>query len=278
MAEFKAAMDLMRRLPPKQIETSLSNTLALVPDLVDDLLSAVDQPLHVMKCPESSKEFVLCDYNRDGDSYRSPWTNKYWPALDDGVLPPDHLRKMEITANEAFNRYRELYYEGGVSSCYVWECEGGFACCVAIHKTAPPATLPLPEGHDPRRTTTSSGGWNAMHVVEGKVVEGKELCRYKLSSTVTLSLASQAKGMASTSELSGSLSRALEREKPFSPADLTTHVSNMGEMVEEMEGRLRDAVYEVYFGKTRQVVGGMRTAEDERKTAQQSLMAEMMQR
>eukprot|EP00961_Rhodomonas_salina_P014068 188618-Rhodomonas_salina.1 len=53
-------------------------------DLVDDLLSAVDQPLKVaphaftlrcavltkvmavkvMKCPETNKEFILCDYNR----------------------------------------------------------------------------------------------------------------------------------------------------------------------------------------------------------------------
>ena len=43
MAEFKAALDLMRRLPPRDIEKNLGNTLALAPDLVEDLLSAVDQ-------------------------------------------------------------------------------------------------------------------------------------------------------------------------------------------------------------------------------------------
>ena len=27
----------------------------------------------------ANKEFLKCEYNRDGDSYRSPWTNKYFP-------------------------------------------------------------------------------------------------------------------------------------------------------------------------------------------------------
>ena len=34
-----------------------------------------------------------------------------------------------------------------------------------------------------------------------------------------------------------------EREKPFK--DATTHIANIGEMVEDMEGRMRDALYEV---------------------------------
>jgi len=45
MVEFKAALDLMRRLPPRDIEKNLGNTLALAPELVEDLLSAVDQVL-----------------------------------------------------------------------------------------------------------------------------------------------------------------------------------------------------------------------------------------
>ncbi len=38
----------------------------------------------------------------------------------------------------------------------------------------------------------SSGGWNAMHVVEGTVTAGESKCKYKLTSTVTLSLSSAA--------------------------------------------------------------------------------------
>lgn len=67
---------------------------------------------------------------------RSPWTNTYSPPLEDGVLPSDDLRKMEVEANELFDAYRELYYEGGTSSVYLWNTENGFAGCFLIKKRA----------------------------------------------------------------------------------------------------------------------------------------------
>ncbi len=45
--------------------------LELVPeDVAEDLLSNVDQPLQVAKDAKLGKQYLLCDYNRDGDSYR----------------------------------------------------------------------------------------------------------------------------------------------------------------------------------------------------------------
>ena len=41
-------------------------------------------------------------------SLRSPWSNKYDPPLDDGALPSDRLRRLEIEANKVFDTYREL--------------------------------------------------------------------------------------------------------------------------------------------------------------------------
>ena len=35
-----------------------------------DLLGSVDQPLKVMTDRATGKEYLACDYNRDGDSYR----------------------------------------------------------------------------------------------------------------------------------------------------------------------------------------------------------------
>lgn len=70
------ALDLMRRLPPQQIEKNLSDLIDLVPSLCEDLLSSVDQPLKIAKDKESGKDYLLCDYNRDGDSYRYK-KNKY---------------------------------------------------------------------------------------------------------------------------------------------------------------------------------------------------------
>ena len=62
------ALSIMRRMPPNKIEQNLSALLTLIPEHTDELLQRVDQPLEVAKCGESGREYLLCDYNRDGDS------------------------------------------------------------------------------------------------------------------------------------------------------------------------------------------------------------------
>jgi capping protein beta len=44
------------------------------------------------------------------------------------------VRKLEVAANEAFDVYRELYYEGGVGSVYFWDMDDGFAGVVLLKK------------------------------------------------------------------------------------------------------------------------------------------------
>ena len=70
----------------------------------------VDQPLETAK-DSSGKLYLKCDYNRDGDSYRSPWTNEFDPALDDGFKPSARLRAIEENANIIWDTYRAMYYE-----------------------------------------------------------------------------------------------------------------------------------------------------------------------
>lgn len=146
-----SALDLMRRLPPQNVRENLSGLVDLAPHMTEEFLSRIDQPLLVAFDSVARRSFLLCDYNRDMDSYRSPWSNQYFPALPDGDTPPAHLRRLESHANEVFDAYREQYYEGGVSSAYLWELdddEGGgggggvgptagvrsFAGCFLIHK------------------------------------------------------------------------------------------------------------------------------------------------
>jgi len=38
-------------------------------------------------------------------SLRSPWSNEYEPATDDGVKPEESLRKLEVEGNEVFQQY-----------------------------------------------------------------------------------------------------------------------------------------------------------------------------
>lgn len=70
LKRINAALNVMRRMPPSQIELHLSSLINLMPDLTDDLLQRVDQPLQTAKDKESGRMYLLCDYNRDADSYR----------------------------------------------------------------------------------------------------------------------------------------------------------------------------------------------------------------
>ncbi len=63
-------LDLMRRLPPTHVEENVASLVAMCPDYADDLLGSVDQPLKVLTDRATGKDYLACDYNRDGDSYR----------------------------------------------------------------------------------------------------------------------------------------------------------------------------------------------------------------
>lgn len=88
--QLDCALDLMRRLPPQQIEKNLSDVIDLVPALCEDLLSSVDQPLKIAKDKSTGKDYLLCDYNRDGDSYRYRCKTDYktWSVFFKDVIYP----------------------------------------------------------------------------------------------------------------------------------------------------------------------------------------------
>jgi len=242
--KLDCALDLMRRLPPNQIEDNLAGLIDLVPDLVEQLLSAVDQPLKVAHDPVSRRDYLLCDYNRDGDSYRSPWSNKYEPSIDDGAVPSPELRKVEIGANEVFDIYRDLYFEGGVSSVYCWDLDDGFAACILIKKVQDQSKKGQP----------MKGAWDSIHVVE--VQDNKSKAHYKLTSTVMLNIETETAATGRVS-LAGSLTRQDERDFPVN--DITPHISNIGKMVEDMEIKLRTTLEQIYFGKTKDIVNELRS-------------------
>ena len=70
--------------------------------------------------------------------FSSPWSNKYDPPIEDGdgFVPSDTLRPLEMQFNDVFDAYRNLYFEGGVSSVYLWDLPEGFAGCFLIKKGA----------------------------------------------------------------------------------------------------------------------------------------------
>uniref|UniRef100_A0A8C9L2X7 F-actin-capping protein subunit beta n=1 Tax=Serinus canaria TaxID=9135 RepID=A0A8C9L2X7_SERCA len=210
----------MRRLPPQQIEKNLSDLIDLVPSLCEDLLSSVDQPLKIARDKVVGKDYLLCDYNRDGDSYRSPWSNKYDPPLEDGAMPSARLRKLEVEANNAFDQYRDLYFEGGVSSVYLWDLDHGFAGVILIKKA----------GDGSKKI---KGCWDSIHVVEVQEKSSGRTAHYKLTSTVMLWLQTNKTG-SGTMNLGGSLTRQMEKDETVS--DSSPHIANIGRLVEVSAG------------------------------------------
>ncbi|XP_022085541.1 F-actin-capping protein subunit beta-like [Acanthaster planci] len=260
--QLDCALDLMRRLPPQAIEKNLSDLIDLVPELCEDLLSSVDQPLKIARDSHAGKDYLLCDYNRDGDSYRSPWSNKYDPPLDDGAVPSAKLRKLEIDANVAFDTYRDLYFEGGVSSVYLWDLDHGFAGVILIKKAG--------DG-----SKTIQGCWDSIHVVEVQDKSSGRNAHYKLTSTVMLWLQTNKSG-SGMMNLGGSLTRQAEKDSAVSEA--TPHIVNIGKMVEEMENKMRTTLNEIYFGKTKDIINDLRSVGSlNAKSQQQQLAKELFQ-
>lgn len=90
------------------------------------------------------KEFLKCEYNKDGDSYRSPWTNKYFPEIvveegeEEPIVPSPFLLEMEKKANDVFARYAKMYYDQNfITSVNFFDQDGEsqFGSCWLVKKS-----------------------------------------------------------------------------------------------------------------------------------------------
>nr|XP_018263655.1 capping protein (actin filament) muscle Z-line, beta [Kwoniella dejecticola CBS 10117]OBR85813.1 capping protein (actin filament) muscle Z-line, beta [Kwoniella dejecticola CBS 10117] len=276
---FDSLLDLLRRLPPTRVEENVNALCDLAPDYADDLLGNVDQPLKILTDSEKGREFLGCDYNRDGDSFRSPWSNDYLPEATGGPVPSARLRELEISLNAAFDTYREMYFEGGTSSVYLWDLEDdpgqgkeiSFAGVVLLKKADQPETTP-------------SGSWDSLHVFECQ--ERGRSAKYKLTSTVMLVLETRTLAKIEGKEadeksagkgavtLSGSMTRQAEVDYPLTNS--AGHIPNIGRMVEDMEIKMRNLLSSVYFGKTKDVINDLRSQSGlEMKSKEDLLRAEL---
>ena len=81
--------------------------------------------------------FIQCEYTKDGNSYRSPWSNKYFPPTESNKLIPKELRELEEKINQLMKLYLKVYYnEDALSSAYIIfqeeQISNGFNCHVYI--------------------------------------------------------------------------------------------------------------------------------------------------
>jgi capping protein beta len=198
----------------------------------------------------------------------------------DGAVPSPSLRKLEIAANEAFDTYREMYYEGGVSSVYAFDMDDKFAIVVLIKKGTNKkkqiiflTTHVVSDG-----TRRMKGAWDSIHVFE--VSERGRNAQYQLTSTVMLYMITNNQDLGNLN-LSGSMTRQVEQDYPVD--DPSAHIANVGRMVEDMELKMRNSLQEVYFGKTKDIVNDLRSlgslAESKKQAQiQKELVGRLMER
>ncbi|CAF3749434.1 unnamed protein product [Rotaria socialis] len=240
-SQFDSALDLIRHLRPQQVEKNLSNINDLVLDLTEEfLLDIVNQPLKVLRDRIVGKDYLLCDYNRNGDSYRSPWTNTYTPPSN-GNLPSDSLRQLEIEANQMFEQYDKMPFDSGVSSVYFWNLENGFAGVILIKKFY-------------HGSSTSEGCRDSIHVVVVEEKQNDHSAHYKLTSTVMLWLNTD-KTMSGMMNLTGKLIQQLESDHQI--ADFSQHLINIGTIVEQMENKIHQTLNSSYSGKTKDILNSL---------------------
>lgn len=181
---------------------------------------------------------------------------------------------------------RDLYFEGGVSSVYLWDLETGFAGVILIKKA----------GDGSKKI---KGCWDSIHVVEVQEKSTGRSAHYKLTSTSMLWLQTNREG-SGTMNLGGSLTRQVEQDSPVN--DTSPHIANIGRMVEDMENKIRwphlvfvncridrilrslfdlpqwltfccrNTLNEIYFGKTRDIVNGLRSVQPLSESKQQNIL------
>jgi capping protein beta len=117
----------------------------------------------------------------------------------------------------------------------------------------------------------SEGGWDSIHVFEA--IDRARTSHYKLTSTVILRLSTGGEALGDM-DLSGNMTRQIEQDMPVQ--DDSSHIVNVGKLVEDMELKMRNLlrmaifcliccvllimlIEEVYFGKAKDVVGDLRS-------------------
>ena len=258
--QLKAALDLVRRMPPGRQTRTLSSLLALIPqeEFAEELLADVDQPLKERTCEESGKQFIVCEFNRDGDSFRSPWSSKYYPAFD-GITPSYELRKLEIELNDIFSLYTRQYFgEDGLQSSYLWDTGevDGWAAAVLI-----------------RKDIKGVGTWNSMHIITVQEYPSDDLACYQMTTSVMLRLSDKDKTDGKFSfKMSGNIAKQWKQYDAMVGAK-SDHVQNIGNYIQHYENKIRGNLPEIYFGKSQQVTSEVRSLRIEEQVHMLSMQA-----
>ena len=272
--KVKACLDIARIVSPKNAEQNIRAMIKLVPDLESEILQRIDIPL---KVHTKGKRFILCEYNRDGDSYRSPWDNTFYPPIESEFFPSPRLRKLEEAMNKVLETYRDFYYgESAVCSAYFWDLDDGnnFACAVVSQNVVHDKVA---ESEEARRFfSRTTGTWNSINVISATALENEKF-NYRCFNTCYVEMVTHFNdGDNDTADVNGYYITELQKDLgvPEIGAE-AAHVRNLGQLVEEVEVITRNRSLEVFIHRMQGVTMGL--LEEKMNEDQQAVVADLNQ-
>ncbi len=247
---IKECIALNQILPVSQIDNNIDAISTVVyenDDLLNEFLQKVDNRTQI--CTDDPKgEFIKCEQNRDGDSYRSPLSNQYFPPTEDAKYPSQPLRDLEEKLNKMFHQYVKAYYSSTAHvSCYCWDIgesiSEGFGVAVLIKNSI---------NHE---KDINTGIWDSSNIVTVTFEDndGKLKANYNLITTVSLVMAFESKICGSVS-LSGSIARSSHSSKIVKNHVEDSHIENIGVLIENLESNIRNTIDTIYVMKSKEIV------------------------
>lgn len=259
---INSCFNLMRLLSPNDITKNVAGLANLISDenLKFEVIQKIDQPLEIEVDASNGREYLKCEYNRDGEAYRSPWSNRYFPedqAMAEAVYPSSELLQLERKFNDIFQRYANLYFDQGstLTSVYLFDTShAGFGGCFLVKKQI--------QG----TSSVKEGTWDSIHVVTVDMDrQADSKARYRVNTTVFLKMLSTNPDSYGNLEIGGNLSRAREETYTIdgrAGANDDFHIGNIGRLIEANETDIRMEMDSIYINKTKQIVNTGRLREE----------------
>lgn len=228
----------------KNIE-ALSTVLYDYDDIFNEFLQRVDKRTNINQDSECGP-FISCEQCRDGDSYRSPLSNKYYPPIEGGRYPSPELRKFEIALNTAFKEYVKNYYSSNtLYSCYCWDLgdkiEDGFGVAVLIKKTE------------------KESSWDSINIMNVEFEKTNKIeCTYSLITDIKICIQLDRPNSGKL-KYSGTIQKSSKKVKQLKKyLDIQEQLPEIGSMIEKQETELRGTFNGISINKSKEIINNSR--------------------
>jgi len=222
-------------------------------------------PLHYkINYSDSLGPFIESEFNKDGTSYRSPWSNKYFPAKENGKHLPKELRALEEKINMIIKLYLKMYYSSdAISSAYITftdaSISNGFNCNILIQGKI-----------DNSNVLDKSSFLETTNIISVKFMRGrdKETNRETLKVIYNTNTILLFKIKMKDSECEFNGTESCSCNKPTFIKDYfetKTHLEYIGKSIEENEGKLRAKLDTIYLKKNNYICKEIRNNDEGNK-------------